>query len=175
MGDAASAEPTEPGQPKRRHKRRLAVLTPVLLVAGLAALLAYCFGVFSNTAERHWPLDPSKIEVHAQAFREFFTVEKRAAGRGGRTLVLTLKRTPRFPRTASDFKDCVERAGDAITQQLVLETIAKHYVRCEYFDEKGEFQDFTFQRIAALASRETVELSLSFSDRPLPRRIVITY
>ncbi|MBM4034363.1 MAG: hypothetical protein FJ291_21675 [Planctomycetes bacterium] len=174
--------PHEPAkQPRRRSLRRvrLAPIVAASVLAGVAliALVALWVAGESLTGLLFGRgLDAEAIEVDAAAFKEYFTVERKLAGDGGRTLILTLKRTKAFPVKDSDFETLAEKAPRAYPALLPIETLARnYYVRCQYFTKKNEYLGFTLEWIRGLVDRETIELSLPVAGRRGLRRIVITY
>jgi hypothetical protein len=168
-------------EPRRRSLRavRLApiVAASVLVGAALVALVALWVCGESLTGLLFGEgVDAEKIEVDAQAFKEYFTVERKLAGERGRTLILTLKRTKAFPVKDSDFETLAEKAPRAYPALLPIETLAhNYYVRCQYFDKKNKHLGFTFEWIRGLVDRETIELSLPVAARRGLHRVVITY
>ena len=117
--------------------------------------------------------------MDAGAFKDYFTVERKMVAPGGRSLLVTLKRTKAFPVKESDFETLAEKTTKTLSGLLPLETLYRGYVRCEYFGKldgrPNEFLGTTVERIRGLAATETIELSLPLIGRGDLKRIVITY
>ena len=171
---------SQPAPQARRRARR----APVVAASVLAGILVLALLALWLSGEQLTALvlgggggvDAAKVEVDAQAYKDYFTVERKLAANGGRTLVLTLKRTKAFPLKDSDFETLAEKAPRGYPTLLPIEALARnYYVRCEYFTKKNEFLGHTFERIRGLAERETMELTLPLSGRRGLHRVVITY
>ncbi len=180
--ESVEADTTAPPQPlTRREKVRMGVVGLAVAVAilGLSALFVDYRALFSSIADAVRSVDTEKIDVDAGAFKDYFTVERKTVAPGGRSLLVTLKRTKSFPVKESDFETLAEKTTKTLSGLLPLETIARGYVHCEYFGKRNgrpnEFLDFTTERITGLAAAETIELSLPLIGRGDLRRIVITY
>jgi len=59
--------------------------------------------------------------------------------------------------------------------RLAADAIAAGYVRCEFFDEKGEFMDYIFVRIKRLRDADTMKLGIPFVSDRRPSSVSITY
>jgi hypothetical protein len=183
VADDAREAPEEHDQPtppsaRRRHRARLSPIIAASIIAAalLGALLALWLSgeqllgvLFPKT------LDITKLEVDGEAYKSYFTVERKLAGPRGRTLILSLRRTKTFPLRDSDLETLAERADRAFSTLRVLQAVGDGYVRCEYFTKKGAFLGCTFGRIKDLAARETAELTLPVADYPGVQRVVLTY
>ena len=161
----------------RQEKLHLAAIgAAVAVVVLLVSSLFVDYGaVFKSIRETVTPLNMDQIQVETGSFRDYFTVEKKAVGRGGKALMLTLRRSETFPRTPFDLRRLAAQVGDSLSARLTLEALARGYVRCECFDQKNEFLGFTLQRIAGLRERDTLQLVLPLPRRRRLARVVITY
>ncbi len=171
--------------PKKSTRSWLSALlrlrvTPRIAACVLAAVLLVVLVVLWTGGESLTGLllgegeDLEKIQVDASTFKDYFTVDRKLVGPGGRTLILTLKRAKGFPLKDADFERIPE-GSPRISALLPFEAVARGYVRCEYFTQKNEFLGFTFERIRGLAERETIEVSLPISGRRGLHHVVITY
>ena len=172
------AETTPPPRPlTRKQKIRLAAmgLGVAALVFAVSAIFVDYQALFRDIVSRVMPFDLDGLTVESDAFGPYFTVEKKEVIRGGRTVVLTVKRTAAFPLDDESLNRLAAKPGDALSNRLAVEAVARGYVRCEFFDKDGRFQGSTMERIAGLRSRQTIELKLPIpSDRRLAR-IVVRY
>ncbi len=176
--ETAEADTTPAPQPlTRREKLRQAAMGILIAAAilGISAIFVDYRALFSSIADAARPLDAAKVEVDAQAFRDYFTLEGKQVARGSRALVLTLKRTAAFPLKDADYPALADKAGNALPARLALDAIARGYVRCEYFGKSGDFLGFTTERIRGLRGQESIELPLPVAGRKDLQRIVITY
>jgi len=176
--ETVEAATTPPPQPmSRRQKARLAIigLGTALAVFALSALFVDYRAVVSNLADALRPFDAEKVDVDAQVFRKYFKIEEKAAGRGGRTMVITLQRAKAFPATEADLTRTAGDTGSSVTALLAFEAVARGYVRCEFFGKEGDFLGFAFERIQGLRQQETIDLVLALPQGERPTRIVITY
>jgi hypothetical protein len=160
-----------------REKLRLGAMGVVvaLLVFAVSSVFVDYRALWDNIVEEITPFDPNELVVESGSFGDYFTVEKKDVARGGKVVVLTVKRRKKFPVTDADLKRLLAEPPDGVPARLTIEALARGYVRCEYFDKHKEFMGFSMQRISRLREKETVGIAL-----PLPRdwrlaRVVITY
>jgi len=171
------AETTPPPRrlTRREKVRRAAVgIVVAAVILAVTSLFVPYRKVYDYVAGRVAPFNTNELKVETGGFKDYFTVERKAAPGWEGIVVVTLRRTRAFPLNESDLEKLLARRGQSLSARLVVEALARGYVRCEYYDRKGEFLDFSIHRIAGLREKETVELSLSMPDRRVAR-IVITY
>ena len=173
--DAETVAPPEPVSSRAKLKLAGLGVAVALAAFGISALFVDYGKLFDSVVESLTPFDADKLQVEAGRFGDYFTIEKKAGGRGNRSVVLTLKRTRRYPTDAAATEKLAAEAGKGLAGRLALEAVVKGYVRCEYFDAKGLLLGFSIERIADLRDKETIDLAL-----PMPRngrlvRVVLTY
>ena len=116
-----------------------------------------------------------QIQLDNTTFADYFTIEKKEISPDFKSLRLLLKRTGKYPLKESDF---TAAATQATTQpnlrHLTLDSLSRGYIRCEYFDSKGIFQNFHFARIHPLYESESMELNLPLPPDSRPSKIVFT-
>lgn len=168
--------PPAPADQGRRPAPRAALwLALAALLAAAAALLGQFGELGAGLLGIGRIADADAIQVDANAFKDYFAVAKKHLAGGGRHLMLTLKRAKAFPLNDTDFENLAERTAKTLPALLALEALARGYVRCEYFGEKGKFLGFTWERIRGLTEREAMELPLPVAGRRGLARIVLTF
>ncbi len=173
--DAKTVKPPEPMSPRERVKLALMGLGVAAVLFGISAIFVDYGSLFDTVVDRIMPFDADSVAVETGSFGEYFTVDKQQAKRGGKVLILTLKRGKAFPVDDAALQKLQDAAGESVSARMTLDALARGYVRCECFDKKGKFLTFTMQRISALREKETVELILPLPVTPRPTRVVITY
>jgi hypothetical protein len=153
-------------------------------VIGLGAAVAVLAlsAVFIDYRGLWWEIerqarDPTadEIDIRNTAFNDYFTIEKKEITSDGRSLRLLLRRTAKFPVSTDDVIAATTKpTTQPLEHRLVLDSIARGYVRCEYYNEKGGFQSFTTARIQPLKESERMELLLPLSPEARPKKIVLT-
>lgn len=150
-------------------------LCVLLAVFGISALFVDYDSLLRGLWENVSPLAADEVAVDASAFAHWFSVERTSVADGSRTLVLTLRRTDAFPRTAANLDQALipRLPGGTLQGQLAVQAINLGYVRCEAYDRDGSFLGFSFQRVRGLGEAETIELRVPVGRDPRPRRLLV--
>ncbi len=174
-----SADTTAPAAPLSTRDRalRIAIGSAMLVLLLMASSLFIDYrGMLASLRSQFRPLDAPHFPVDATAFERYFTVEAKAAAHDGQGLVLTLHRAPDFPNpqaVPATRPSTAPSASDA--SRLAAAAVATGYLRCEYFDEKGQFMGFVMMRIKPLRDAETMKVEIPFDRERRPSSILITY
>lgn len=173
--EAATKAATRPLS--RREELRIGVigLAVALLVFLASSVFVDYRAIFDRIREAIVPPNPDELKVETGAFAEYLTVEKKAFARGGKAVILTLKRGKAFPADEAAVDKLLAAAGTSVSKRLTVEALARGYVRCEYFGKKGKFLGFTTQRISPLRESETIDLALPLPSSGRLARVVITH
>lgn len=173
--DAQTTAPPEPVS--RREILRMAVfgVGVAAIVLAVSSIFVDYGDLWARIVEGATPFRAEELKVDAAAFKDYFTVESKAKARGGKAVVLTLKRTKDFPLDAAAIDKLPAAKGDSLTARLALEAIARGYVRCERFGKDDEFLGFTMQRISGLRQTETIQLAIPLPIKKRLTRLAITY
>lgn len=166
--------------PRRLKLREKVYLSAIALLIALLVLALSSFFVnyrvlWSALVEGVTPLDTRALEIETTHFTTYFFVAKASLTSDRTSLVLTVKRTPAFPRDDASVRARFEAAGNSVPERLALEALARGYVRCEFFDRDGKFLSYSWQRIAELREKETVDLLIALPPKDRPARIVLSY
>jgi hypothetical protein len=172
--EAETAAPPRQLTLKEKLRYGIVGLGVALLIFAISAFFVDYGALFNQAVEQIKPFRPGELRVDPGPFRSFFTVEKIAATSDGRAMLLTLRRTDRFPRSESAIESLASESQDSVTSRLRAEALARGYVRFEMFDARGEFLGHTMQRISGLSSDTTATLVLPLPQRH-PARMRITY
>lgn len=172
---AATKAPPRPLTGKEKLRLAAAGLGIAALIFAVSALFVDYGALWDTIRDAVVPMRAANVEVDAKRFESYFSVEEKKIGRGGRTMVLTLKRTDAFPGDDAAIERAMQKAGTSVSARLALEALAKGYVRCEFFDRKNEFLGFAPGRIRKLRVEQIFDLSVPMPRRRRPARIVITY
>jgi len=169
-------ETTEAIQPlTRRDKIRLGIigLGITALVVGISAFFVDYPAFFQNAIEKMTPLNPDTVQVEADRFTDYFSIQEKAKGPGSRSIVLTLQRTKTFPKTDDEVNQRAEKIKSDFVAGETLKAIHSGYLRFELFNKKDELVKSCQRRIAGLREKETVEVDLPLGSKGWPVRIVI--
>jgi hypothetical protein len=173
---STAMETTPPPRALSGKQQAVIVLAGVafaLTVVGLSALFVDYRALWRHVRRELFAQDVAKITVDGTSFEGYFSVAKTVL-ENDETLVITLNRGPLFPMTEAE-----ESRAAALDQppakRLAAEAVIAGYVRCEFFDDQGRFQDQATFPIKDLRSGVSMHLAL-----PLPRslhiqRVAITY
>jgi hypothetical protein len=173
--EAATLVPPPPMTLRERMKMGLFSLAAVIAVLALSAVFVDYRGLWREMKSEMKGPNAEEIEVEDSTFGEYFAVEKKEVTMGGKSLRLLLRRTAKFPQSSEDLAMASTRPQTRpVEHRLVIDSLAKGYVRAEYFDENGRFASFTSARIAPLRQSETMELVLPIEAESPPRKIVFT-
>lgn len=171
--DVQTVVPARPPTRKERVRLGLIVLVAAVAVFLVSAVFVDYRSMFRNAKQRLWPFDTEGLDVQTGPFEPYVQVSKRAAS--GNKLVLTLQRTDKFPTSDKALQALAKEANDSLASRLVVEALARGYLRCERFDSNGKFLGFSLHRIADLRTKKEIPLVLPLpSDRNM-KRIVLAY
>jgi hypothetical protein len=174
----AEAQTTAAPRPyTRKEKIRTGVIVgaSALVAFAISALFVDYGSLFNRTFERVKTFRAAGLEVENKIFHAYFTVEKKTAVGGGKTLLLVLKRGEAFPKADSDFEQLITDSPGSISARVTIEALARGYVRCEFYDQQGKFLSFYMQRISGLRQNQTIELNIPLPSQKRPERLIITY
>ncbi len=173
------AKTISPMQPlPAREKITMAAIGLVVagvLVGGLSLFLDFP-GMVRQVLETVRPLDAADITVDARAYGAYFTVEQLGIDSGSSVLVVTVRRSDRYPLGAAGVARLLrETKPNDLKQRLALEALARGYIRCEVFDHHENFLAFTALRVRGLEESEFIELTVPLPPRVRVGRLTLTY
>jgi len=162
--DAETTPPPKPMDRRSRIRLALAGLVTALVLLGISAFFIDYRAKYREIVDRWTPLDVSAIEISCDSYDPYFKVTaKRALSEPSRQLLLTFERTDAYPLKPADL-DALAAAQKTLQGRLAVESLARGYVRCEYFTRDGKYVEWVELRIAPLRDNPKAELAL-----PLPR------
>ena len=170
-------ETTPPPQPPSTRER----LRLGLLGLGVALLILLVSSVFvdyrallDQTLSAVMPMDPAELQVKTGPFESLLEVADKKLK--ARVLVLQLKRTKDYPCTPDALCEAWSAAAGDLERRLTLEALAKGYLRCEAFDDKGAFLQCTVHRISELAGeKKSAEIRVPLPRRKRIKKVVLRY
>jgi hypothetical protein len=173
--EAHTQPPLPPLTTRERIRMGLYGLVAAIAVIALSAVFVDYRKLWHEIREEVTTPSADQFQIDNSTFADYFTIEKKEISSDAKSLRLLLKRTPLFPRNPTEFTSAsTHPTTQPFEHRLTLDSLARGYVRCEYYDEKGNFQSFTFARIQPLRQSETMELNLPLSPNSRPKQIVIT-
>jgi hypothetical protein len=174
---SSAAETVAPPQPlDRRDKLKLlgvGLATAVLAVAISTFFVDYR-AVWDDVVQNVSPFDIEALEVDLGAFERYFTIEQKKMGKGASVNVV-LERTDAFPTTPEEAEALVAAENASLAERLAAESLARGYVRVEFFDHEGKYMGASFVRVAPLRDSETHTLNFPLSRNPRTSRIAMVY
>jgi hypothetical protein len=178
-----SAQTSAPPVPLRPRERVLAIaIGALLLVAVLmvSSLFINYRALFVSLRSQLKPLDAAHFPVDASAFQDYFTIDDKSAARDGQGLILTLHRTPALVDPASQPAVATPASRpttqpQTLADQLAAQAVDIGYIRCEFFDENGQFLGCAYLRIKSLRDAETMKAEIPFDTDHRPSSVVLTY
>jgi hypothetical protein len=173
--EARTAAPLVPVSGRDRARIILLGVGVLVAVFLVSAIFIDYRSLIAHAWTRLTPYDVEGLDVDSEAFRPYFTIVKKALNDRGDVVLLTVKRTDAFPTDDATTERVLAGPAKAPSQRLAVEALVRGYVRCETFNQKGEYRGHVMCRIAPLRERDTAELRV-----PIPRdqdlgRVVITY
>jgi hypothetical protein len=172
---AQTAAPHVPMPPRERAMAIAIGAVLLVLVLMVSSLFVDYRGIFASLRSQLKPLDAARFPVDASAFGNYFTIESKTSAAAGSGLILTLRRTPALldPKTQPTSRPATQPDADA--SRLAAQAIATGYIRCEFFDETGQFMGYAYLRIKTLRDAETMKAEIPFDTDRRPSSVVLTY
>jgi hypothetical protein len=173
-----SAQTASPRAPMRPRERALTIAIGavlLILVLMISSIFVDYRGIYASLRSQLKPLDATHFPVDASAFANYFTIEAKSPASAGSGLILTLRRTPALldPTSQPTSRPATQPAGDE--SRLAAMAIATGYIRCEFFDENGQFMGYASLRIKSLRDAETMKAEIPFDTDRRPSSMVLTY
>lgn len=173
--DAHTQAPPPPLTVRERLRMGLFGLAAAIAVVAISAAFVDYRKLWREIRDEVTAPSADAIQLDNSTFADYFGIEKAQLSPDSKSLRLLLRRTPRFPLTEADFASAgTQPTTQPVLRRLTLDSLARGYIRVEYFDQKGAFVSFTPVRVHALRQNETTEVSLPFSAESRPARIVLT-
>jgi hypothetical protein len=146
-------------------------------VAVLAALFATSFFVdygalLRGLVSRVKPLRAEELSVETGPFGSHLSAKVVDTQDGGATAVLRLERGAGW-RGREETLAALADASLPPAERLATEALASGYVRCELFDEEGEFLGVATVRVRSLEAKEAVEVRVPLPTSARPKRLVL--
>jgi len=173
--EAATQAPPQPLTTREKWLMAGLGVGLALLVFAVSAVFVDYKALFGRVVDRVTPLDVEAMPVDTGPFVPYLSVTKREKDRRGEVLTLTLKRTAAFPRTDADCQGLLATPDRPLPDRMTIESLARGYVRVEYFDADGKFLGHTMERIHGLRSAETIELKLPLPPKKRLGRLALRY
>lgn len=173
-----STQPPEPPLTGRQRVRYVLVGLAIAAAALAISALWVDYGqILGNIRDRITPVDVEQIEIDLGRYAGYFEIVARRQETSqdkSSWLVLTLKRTDKFPITDSD-ADNLFTAAATVQERLAAQALARGYIPCELFgdgeDPLGQFQ----LRVAALRRHDQREVRLPLGHRSRLLRVQFVY
>lgn len=158
--DAKTTPPPTPISTRERIWMVVYGLVIVLAVLGVTSIFVDLRGIFDQFAGAVKPVEADEIEIDLGSFGEFITLEEKKVDSATGTLVLSLKRTKKFPTSEEELQKAFEKSGNSLPRRLAVESIARGYVRCELFDKDKKFYGSFELRIHKMRTEETIQIGI---------------
>ncbi len=144
-------------------------LVLLALTAGIIHLVSPEF--WPNLFNRVKPLDATELQIGADAYAPYFTVE--GVETKGRFLAIRLKRGQVFPTSHDQRRALDDKARNAsdYRERLAADAVLRGYVMVEIFSPSGKFLDAARVRLAGLADAEELEIFLPLPKEDRPARV----
>jgi len=173
--DAKTHPPLPPLTTRERLRMGLFGLAAAIAVIALSAVFVDYRKLWHEIRTEVTTPRAEQIQIDNSTFADYFTVEKKDLSSDAKTLRLLLKRTARFPRTDADvIAATTQPTTRPILRRMTLDSLSRGYIRCEYFDSNGIFQNFHFARIHPLREHDSMELDLPLPLQSHPSKIIFT-
>lgn len=174
----SDAHTVAPPQPlTRREKLKLCGigLAAIVVVFLVSAIFVDYPNLISGMVRQAMPFNAEKVDVVTKDFDQYFNLDQKSISSDGKSLLLKLKRTVKFPRTDQALDASLAGAGPSMRPRLMLDSIARGYVRFECFDDSGAFVGYDFGRISDLRTSDVVTVSVPISADKRLAKVVFTY
>jgi len=137
--EADTIPPAPPPDLKAIARKALLAAAVLVILIAVSALFVPYRAIAAKTWRAARPLDPKRLIIDAAPYADFLQIGEVALEKKSGMIMLTLVPTQNFPRTEEQF-DLQWNAADAsLHERLAIEAMARGYLTCEFFDEKGAF------------------------------------
>src|SRR4051812_42808307 len=155
--------PPPPLTTPERLKMFLVMLFSTLAVLALSTIFIDYPKFWRQTKEQATPAVAQDITLDNSTFANYFTIEKSELSPDLKSLRLLLRRSKILPTTTQP-----------ATNPITHDSLARGYIRVEFFDANSAFISFTFLRIADLRQSESMELLIPLPANPRAKKINFT-
>ena len=175
----AETRAAEPAAALRDRLRAAAVAVVVLAaLVGVASLFFDLRGAVSGLWSKVTPLEASDVEVDVTAFQDYLRVAKKESGASGNSVILTLERTDRFPKTDAELSalEGAEPGGDPagrMRRRLALDALARGRVHADLFGKDGAVLGGMDVSILELRTKGKLEVEVRATRDPRTVRIAL--
>ncbi len=173
--DAVTTAPEAPLSTKERLKLAGMGLVAAVAVLGITSLFVDYGVLWQRLRSAVTPIDVEAVEVDATVFAPYITVQSITKKKGGGGLVVSLQRTAAYPRNDAAVDAMASQKDLTFTEHMALQAIARGYIRCELYDEKGKYINASMLRVHALRRVAILEVKIPISASIRPARIVLRY
>lgn len=163
----ATKPPTPPPSPRTLGLRALAAVGILAIVVALSSLFVDWPSALRGLWHQVSALKSENLAIDAGDFAPYLVVERHDIGRESRSVVLALRRGPRWPATLD-----AEPTAATWRERLAKDAVGRGVVRAEIFDAAGAYVASADVRIAGLHADETVKVVVPLPRDPRPARIV---
>lgn len=147
-------------------------------IAGIAALailfLLDAGGLLTRLRSILGPGESGEVRLDASDFGDLLDVKASGVRPGTRTYWMTIERGPGFPPDDAAMLCAMDRAKST-ARRLALESLARGYARCEFFDADGRFVGSASCRLRELHKQQRSEVSLPLPENVRVRRVALTF
>ena len=173
--EAETVAPPEPISLGTKVKFGLFGLLLAVVLIGMTYFLPGTNRLWKSAEQAVNPPEPSEIVVAEGAFKPYFTVSNKEVDGGKRKLIVTLKRTDAYPKNNKEIDAAAQAAGTSVSKRLVVEAIAKGYLRVDLLGPEVGYYATAELRIGALSKREEIQVAVPLPTRHKLDRVYFRY
>jgi hypothetical protein len=171
--DARTTKPPEPLTGKEKIRIGLTGLVILGVLFAMSAIFVDYRGMWQNMKDKTTSLDQQHIEWVNPAYGPYVVVEKAEFPKRS-ILRLTLRRTDAFPTPPEQF-EALAGGAKTLQKRLVIDSLARGYLRGEWTDAQGKVLGVTSLRIRGLLSGPTITMDVPVPVQARPTRFEITH
>lgn len=131
--------PAPPPDTKAIVKNAAFFLMTLCVIVAISAI----FVPYRDIFERFWqnvrPYNVEQLQISAQTYTDFFQIDKAQYDKKTRLIKITCTTLQDFPKTTQQLTDAWKNTDNSLPAKLAIESLARGYLLCEFFDSKDKF------------------------------------
>ena len=134
------AQTVAPARPlTRRQKIKLGgiILLACIVIISLSTLVVPYPQLLKKAISNIKPVDLDSVTVSATDFAPLFSIDSLGLNQDHTELIITCKTTEAYPKDANALNQAWRQSESSLSQTLVYESLARHILRCELFNDTG--------------------------------------
>jgi hypothetical protein len=137
--DANTVAPAPLPDRKAILKTTAMALFALCVIIAISAIFVPYRSIFARFWQSVRPYRAEELMFDAHAYAGFFNIDKAEFDKETQLIKITCTTLKDFPKTDEQLNKAWKNAEDSLPARLALESIARGYVLCEFFDSQNKF------------------------------------